>query len=306
MTKSVRVAAVLTAFIFAGLSYSLAQEPHTLETVVTIPSNGFNENLFQTPDGSIYVTGAFEGNLWKITAAGQVEKFSTFPDHATILGIVGIGDGFVLGTHRRTFQTSAGVDFSDVGSEVLMLDKNGQITATIPGQKGNVFNGMALDGHGKVLITDFLGASIWQFDPVAEKLSLWIKNDALAAPSTDSLGANGIKVVNGWVYVANKSQLAVHRIQIDENGRAKGRFILVADNLPGADDFAVGPDGTVYMPPAEQGATLTRISPSGEVDAFLQSAPFGASAMVSADGNWLYWATGREDTQQRLVRVAIP
>ena len=306
MIRYMPVAALLIASIFTAPFDLRAQGPRVLETVAVIPSDGFNENLFQSSDGTIYVTGAFEGNFWKITPDGHVQKFADFPNHAVILGIVGINDGFVIGAFKRPFQTPSGVDFTDVGSEVLMLDKNGRMTDTIPGQKGQVFNGMTLDGHGKVLISDSQTSSIWQFDPVTKTLALWIKDDALAPQSADNLGANGIKVVNGWTYVANKSRLAIYRVRIDENGSAEGQFSLVADGLPGADDFAVGPDGTIYLPPAEQGAALTRISPNGEIDAFLQSAPFGASAIVSADGKWLYWATGREPKQQRLVRVAIP
>lgn len=298
--------AVLIVLAFAGPSLSKADSSRTLETVATIPSNGFNENLFQAADGSIYVTGAFDGNLWKITSAGSVEKFATFPDHATILGIVGLGDGLVLGAHRRGFETPSGADFSDLGSEVLMLDKNGNVTATIPGNDGDVFNGMTLDGHGRILITDSLKSSIWQFDPGTQKLSLWVKGEVLSSPSVSELGANGIKVVNGWVYVANRSKKAVYKIRIDENGQAQGAFSLVADGLPVADDFAVGPDGTIYMPPAEPGAALIRISPDGKVDSLLESAPFGSSAIVTANGKWLYWAMSREPKEQRLVRVAIP
>tara|TARA_R110000868_G_scaffold94091_7_gene259921 strand:- start:387 stop:1439 length:1053 start_codon:yes stop_codon:yes gene_type:complete len=306
MLNYTRSVAIIAALVIAAPSSVWAQQSRTLETVATIPSNGFNENLFQTSDGTIYVTGAFEGNLWKISPSGAVEKFASFPDHATILGIAHINDIFVLGAHKRTFQTAAGVDFSNLGSEVLVLDKNGKITATVPGNKNDVFNGMTLDGHGNVLITDSLAGSIWRFDPVSKKLSLWAKDDALSSPSTASLGANGIKVVDNWVYVANKAQLAVYRVRMSANGDVEGPFMLVADGLPGADDFAVAPDGTIYMPPAEQGAALIRISSNGEVDEFLESAPFGSSAIVSADGKWLYWATGREPKEQRLVRIALP
>jgi hypothetical protein len=306
MKKQLKTAAVIISVLFAGPSNLVADESRTLEIVATIPSNGFNENLFQADDGSIYVTGAFEGNLWRITSAGDVEKFATFPDHATILGIVGVGDGIVLGAHKRGFQTPAGADFSDLGSELLLLDKNGNVTATIPGNDGDVFNGTTLDGYGNVLITDSLKSSIWQFNPETQKLSLWAKDEVLSSPSVSLLGANGIKVVNGWVYVGNRSKFAVYKVRIDENGKAQGPFSLVADGLPVADDFAVGPDGTVYMPPAERGAALIRISPEGKVDSMLENAPFGSSAIISNDGKWLYWATSREPKEQQLVRVAIP
>ncbi len=299
------VVTLVISFCVGSISY--AQEPATLETVATFPSTGFTENLFQTSDGSLYVTAAFDGVLWKVSPDGTAEKFASFPDHATILGIVGVEGGFVLGAHRRGFQTPSGMDFSDLGSEVLMLDNSGDVTAIIPGNDGDVYNGMTLDGYGTILITDSLKSSVWRFDPQTQERSLWVEDDVLSSPSVAELGANGIKVVNGWAYVGNRSKRAVYKIRIDENGDAQGSFSLVADDLPVADDFAVGPDGTVYMPPAEYGAPLIRILPSGEVDTtFLPSGPFGTSAIISNDGKWLYWATSFEPDDQRLVRVAIP
>ena len=306
MNILIKVITVFFVFIVTSSTSVYAESDSLLETVAIIPSNGFNENLFQTSDGSIYVTGAFEGNLWKISGNGHVEKFAAFPDHAMILRAVYVNSTFVLGAHKRAFRTPEGIDFSNIGSQVILLDQSGNITATVSGNKGDVFNGMALDGQGKVLITDSLAATIWQFDPVSRKLSLWFKDDVLSTTSITAVGANGIKVVNGWVYVANKARESVHRIRITPAGDPKGPFLLVADGLPGADDFAVAPDGTVYMPPPKQGAPLIRILPDGQVEEFIESAPSGASAIVSNDGKWLYWATGREPKEQRLVRVAIP
>jgi hypothetical protein len=41
------------------------------------------------------------------------------------------------------------IDFSvDVGTEILVINKAGKITDTVPGPKGAYFNGIAYAGHG--------------------------------------------------------------------------------------------------------------------------------------------------------------
>jgi sugar lactone lactonase YvrE len=296
------------AVIFATLSSSLAAE-HTPETVATIPSPAFNENISEDTDGTFYVTGAFESNLWKISG-GKAEKLAHFDQYAVILGVAALPDSLVVGAFRRDFRQPSGIDFAGVGSEILMLDKKtGKIVATAQGQKGQVFNGMVADGRGKVLITDSLGASVWQFDPQSRALSLWLKDDALASSSATALGANGIKVAGDWVYVANRDKLSIFRVRIDAGGKAQGPLNLVVKDLPHADDFAVAADGTIYLPPGDQAKSspMLRIAPNGEVTPHAVG-PAGASAMVSRDGKWVYWATNaglapKTPDPQRLLRV---
>lgn len=281
------------------------------EVVATIPSPAFNENISEDVDGAFYVTGAFERNLWRIRG-GAVEKFAHFDQYAAILGVAAVPEGIVVGAFRRDFRTPQGVDFSIVGSEVMLLDKpSGKILATVPGQKGQVFNGMVADGRGKVLITDSLGASVWQFDPRAQSLGLWIKDEALASSSPAALGANGIKVAGEWVYIANREKLSIFRVKIDDLGRAEGPLTLVAKDLPHADDFAVAGDGTIFLPPSDQAkpSAMIRISPSGERNT-VTIGRAGASAMVSRDGKWVYWATNnglapKTSDPQHLVRVPV-
>ena len=69
-----------------------------------------------------------------------------------------------------------------------------------------------------------------------------------------------------------------------------------------ADDFAIAPDGTIYLP---SGTKMMKISPKGEVSEFLDNIQNGPSAWIPKDGKWLYWPTRGGDAQQRLLRVAI-
>src|SRR5579871_3761487 len=116
-----------TAFALLASAAAFTQTAKTLELVATIPHPGFLENLTERSDGSIYITAAFDRIVWKVGADRSVNRFATFPQYAIILGIAPLQRGFVLGAFKRNFASSAGIDFSDVGSELLLLDAHGKI-----------------------------------------------------------------------------------------------------------------------------------------------------------------------------------
>jgi hypothetical protein len=317
ITAAARILSLATSLLVALLGEpAFAQTSKTPELVATIPHPGFLENLTERSDGSIYVTAAFDRIIWKIGADRAVEKFATIPEYALILGIAPLKGGFVVAAFQRNFVTSAGVDFSDVGSVLLLLDPRGKITETITAEKGAAFNGLVSDGRGKYLIADSHLPVIWQFDPTKKKISVWLKDQAaLAAPTAHDIGGDGLKVAGNTVYVSNKTTLSIYKVARDAAGMPKDALTLVAKNLPTADDFAVAHGGTVYVPAPEKAhpgdrTPLVKVSPSGEVSPFLNDAPYSASAIVSRDGQWLYWATSVHDGvlnhQQQLLRVAIP
>jgi hypothetical protein len=84
---------VLVGFAVAVISFllpmpTLGQNAPRIETVLTLPQevNGQTENITEGPDGSIYVTAAFDRILWKIKN-GKAEKFFTSPKHAVLSGV---------------------------------------------------------------------------------------------------------------------------------------------------------------------------------------------------------------------------
>ena len=76
LIKKLNCAAVLsvTAYMFVA-GVLMAQNAPKIETVLTLPQevNGQTENITEGPDGSIYVTAAFDRILWKIKD-GKAEK----------------------------------------------------------------------------------------------------------------------------------------------------------------------------------------------------------------------------------------
>lgn len=287
-----------------------ADPPPTAEVVATIPSAAFNEGITQDTDGTIYVTGMLESNLWKIGTDGKISNFSGVDPYAVILGVAAVEEGIVVGAFRNDFRTPKGYDFSDAGPAVVLLDRaSGKILAEAQGQNGQLFNGMTADGRGGVLVVDSLSASVWRFDPKTHTLTQWIKDDLLEPTEPSARGANGIKVAGDHVYIANSSKRSIFRVGIDANGKAQGPVTLAVENLPHVDDFAIAADGTIFLPPTSQAATgpMIRVAPDGAQSTHAVGPP-GATAIVSRDGNWVYWPSNnglapKTTDPQKLVRV---
>jgi sugar lactone lactonase YvrE len=273
-----------------------------IETVATLPAPGNTENIAQGQDGAFYITSLSERILWKVSSTGTVEKFFSEPSRSAFVGVAANKNEIVLGVFQRPYLRPntggqpggrAQLDMSNVGSQILVLDKKGKLKATIDGQTGQFFNGIALAKDGVYLITDTAGTTVLRLDTASKKIEPWIKDDLLARQ-------NGIKVHNGWVYIACIDK--IYRVQMDSNIKPKGGPILFAQGVP-TDDFAVAPDGTLYI---SSGTTMMKVSPTGEVSKFLDNAPNGAASWVTKDGKWLYWPTRLGDAPQRLLlRAAL-
>ena len=266
-----------------------------IETVATLPAPRNTENIGQGNDGSFYVTSLDDRILWKITPGGMVENFFSDPSLSAFVGVATDKDDIVLGVFQRPYlRPGEGyhIDMSNVGSQILILDKNGKRKATLDGQTGQFFNGIARAGEGVFLITDENGTAVLRLDTTDKKITPWIKDALLDHP-------NGIKVHNGWVYIGCRDK--IYRVQMDSHLLPKGGPVLFAQG-PEVDDFAIAPDGTMYIPSETD---MWKVSPTGEVSKFLDNAPNGPSAWVTKDGKWLYWPTRLGADRRQLVRVAL-
>jgi hypothetical protein len=304
------VATVVAAGVFGQASASAAQagpeEPGVpYETVATLDARN-TENIFQAQGGTIYVT-AHEGlKIFRIAPDRRVDTFVTMP--SDVLGIAGIRDGFVVTTSERPFRKpdAAGrmqFDFSDTGPGVAFLDKKGAITATLPGAKGSFFNGIAAatasGGRDLILIADSSGGTIWRVDAAKKQIEPWLKDPALAPTKDAPVGADGIKIHNGWVYVNSRG--AMYRVRVGADGQPQGILTLIAPDV-GNNDFDLTRDGTLYIIVM---SSMKKISASGEVSTVYEKVPPGPAAFISRDGKWVYWSTRGGDGPQHLLRAPV-
>ena len=289
-----QVLILIAAMLDVGVWPARIAADGDVETFSTIDSPGDTENICQSADGVIFVTGMVDRVVWRINSHGTVEKFATVPEVAMVIGVAPFKEGVVITASERSWrrpgQTPA-TDFSDVGPEVLVIDKAGKVVARVRGGKGQFFNGITQAGGGKYLIADTQVATVWEFDSATRQLTAWLQDDLLA-------GANGIKAHNKWVYIGTRNGL--QRIEMD-HGRPKGKLMLFAkDARP--DDFGVAKDGSIFYP---SGRTLFKVSPVGEVTKFREDIQGGAAAWVSNDNKWVYWPTRGGVGPQKVLRTPI-
>jgi sugar lactone lactonase YvrE len=96
-------------------------------------------------------------------------------------------------------------------------------------------NALAFDHHnGSLFVTDLTRGAVWRIGPQGD-LALWIEHPLLLGtpdppyfPPGTRLGANGIAVADGAVYVAVTFVPRLVRIAIDEYGSAETPELLVA------------------------------------------------------------------------------
>jgi hypothetical protein len=265
-------------------------------TIATFDSPGNTENICERADGTLFVTAMDDRVVWKITPAGTAERLAYVPGVVAVIGIAVADDGVIVGASERTWrrpgQTPA-ADFSDTGAQILVLNGIGKIAVTVPGQKGDFFNGIAPIGNGLYLIADTNAehANIWQFNLPKKQLTAWLKDDQLA-------GANGIKVHNGWVYVSTRAGL--QRVRM-EKGRPVGPIMMFAKDAH-PDDFDIAKDGTVYFPTSN---AIIRVSAAGEMNTYLDNIQGGPAALVSRNGKWFYWPTRGGTGPEKLLRIPL-
>jgi hypothetical protein len=136
-------------------------------------------------------------------------------------------------------------------------------------------NGMTLlsKEEGIILIADSAGA-IWKVDVYKGTYEIFF-DDPLLKPiptSFPSFGVNGIRIVDGptstsnlTLYFTNTNHGYLGTIPISpETGTPAGPAVLLSENVPDADDFAVDSCGNVWLCENVKN-TLVRVSPDGSV-----------------------------------------
>lgn len=221
------------------MSQSLA-EP---EVLFTAPTGAFFENLEAQDDGSVLFTSYFAKQILRWTPQGTT-TFATLDVHP--VGLVTNGSELIVSAHAKPF--TAGPDFTKT-MQIVAVDAKGGVRISTPMPEALFFNGVMRLSDGVCLIADSLTGVIWAYDVKANTFSIWLADTALKpvpGPSGDfALGANGIKLSAGFLYVSNSSTTTLHRVRVDE-GHPVGALETVV-KLHGIDDFAVADDGRIFI-----------------------------------------------------------
>ncbi|NIS45754.1 MAG: hypothetical protein GWN61_07000 [candidate division Zixibacteria bacterium] len=275
-TKSIGIAIVLTvlaAIIAFGIRSSVVSAVDQVEVVKTFNAaeGQLPEGIILDKSGNIFVTlgapsfaGGGLGEVWRISPDGTETTILAEFDYPGVSGPAGIvvdAPGNVYFAYPATYPEINGVYRFENGKPVRL-----------PGTENTVVaNGLALDKHGDLFVSDSILGAIWRISlgksPVA---SIWFQDDLLAGCLPDEpIGANGIAFWKQNLYVANTGKGLLVRIPVLENG-SPGEPKVVAgvedngcefDDLVGMDGIALDVHGNVYALLVIQNK-LVRIDPS--------------------------------------------
>ena len=207
------------------------------------------ENLALEPNGSADVTFAEAAQVARVSLDGQVRILAQLPKPA------GGAACPVLGPLLRAPALTVGIVRDHAGDLFVALctgspdlqgiwrvtpDGSARRIAALPAD--GIPNGMSLDDRqGLIYVADSVLSVVWRVSIADGTVVAWAAGPQLAP--NGFLGANGLKLHDGAVWVSNTQLGTLLRIPIQRDGSA-GPIQTIARGLPGIDDFAFTRRGT--------------------------------------------------------------
>jgi hypothetical protein len=256
----------------------------------------FDVNALQQPEnialergGAADVTFNRARQVARIGTDGSVSILATLPAPATgtaaVSGIVRGKDGSLYVNYNAGSQSGIWRIAPGGGTPVQVV--------ALPEVK--VLNGLALDqGQDTLYATDSHSGTVWKVSLQSGTASVWAQGAELE-PSTvrsSGLGANGIKVHDGAVWVSNTDKGTLLRIPIGAHGAA-GAVTTVAQGLTAIDDFAFTGDGNTVLAAQNFVSEVSLVHPDGTHQTVL-TATDGLSnpTSIAVHGSTVYVASG--------------
>jgi len=219
----------------------------------------FLENVAVLEDGTILYTDYTARAVRAVRPGEATRVFAEIGAHA--VSVLPVAEGILVAAHGTPF--TDGPSFLGTGLFVV-LDRAGREVRRFPAPSVGFVNGIAALPDGTVLAADSAAGSILRVDVGAGAVETWFADPLLAPapPPAFRPGANGLKPDGrGGVLVSSSARRAVYRIAVGPDGRPRGGPVPVAEDLPGADDFAVLADGGLVV--ATHGDRVVRTAPDG-------------------------------------------
>ncbi|MFC6084183.1 SMP-30/gluconolactonase/LRE family protein [Sphaerisporangium aureirubrum] len=268
------------------------------------------ENIALGPDGTAYVTFAAARQVAAVGPAGVTRILATLPapadggagtpvlGFALTTGIVRTGDGTLYFLY-------AGGDAATTGLYRLRPGQEPRRIAALPA--AGLPNGLAYDAPSKTFyLTDSVLGTITTVSLDGGRAEVWSKAPELAA--TTFLGANGIKVRHGAIWVTNLDRGTLLRIPV-EHGRP-GPVQVRATGLAGIDDFAfTATGGEQVVATLNAPNKVVRVDADGHATTLLTSAAgLQNPTSVAVRGRTLYVlsAAYTTATDPNLMLATLP
>jgi sugar lactone lactonase YvrE len=288
----IAVAGLVTAPIAVTASASAATAPLSDAREVAhfdINAQQQPENITLLPGGAADVTFNRSRQVAQVSSDGSVTILATLPapatGTATASGIVRAPDGSLYVNYNAGSQSGIWRIPSGGGTPVQVV--------AMPDVK--VLNGLAIDqGEDALYATDSSTGTVWKVSLRTGTASLWAEGTDLEPKTVNSsgLGANGIKVHDGAVWVSNTDQGTLLRIPIGPHGTA-GAATTVATGLTAIDDFAFTGDGDTVIAALDFANEVALIQPDGTHQIVLTATDgIENPTSIAVRGSTVYVASG--------------
>ncbi|MEU3724285.1 hypothetical protein [Streptomyces sp. NPDC031705] len=219
------------------------------------------ENIALEPDGAADLTFAFARQVARVSPKGRTEVLATLPavghpstpvGAAVTTGLVRTGDGTLYVVY---------VTGTEAENGIWRLTPDGRLShfAALPPQ--GFANGLALDEeHGVLYAADSVLGAVWRVTLDGAEVTRWATGPEL--DRTAFIGANGIKVHRGAVWVSNYDRGTLLRIPVTRDGGA-GPAAIRAGGLTTVDDFAFNGPGDTVLAALSGTSELALVRPDG-------------------------------------------
>jgi sugar lactone lactonase YvrE len=253
--------------------------------VASFDSGTYIESIAFSPDGRLFLSMGPAGEIVILGRDGNSRPFAKLP-----VGPGGFMMCLVFDTAGTLYASVSSQDPAVRGIWAFAASGHGHRLAQLPAR--TFPNGIALDGHGDLIVADSIAGVLWQVPIVGGDAQVWLRSELLLPrPLIGRFpGANGLQRVGASIVVAVSDRSLVLQIPIASNGTAGAPVVLTA-SVP-TDDFAAAADGTLYLT-THPFNSVVRLTTDGRL-AVIAGAAQGiigpTSAAFAADGA-LYVAT---------------
>jgi sugar lactone lactonase YvrE len=315
LSLSAAAASALVAAVATALSpapASAASAPVRTARIVAhfdLAQGQTPENIAPAPGGHAYVTFARARQIAEVSPGGAVRVLATLPAPADggvrtpalgfplTVGITRAHDGTLYFLYATGTADLTGVWRMRPGGRPERI-------AALPAD--GLPNGLALDARTRTLyVADSVHGTIWRVPTAGGTATAWSTDPALA-PS-GFLGANGLKIHQGAVWVSNLDRGTVLRIPVLRGGRA-GTAQIRADGMPGIDGFAFTGRGDQFLAALDQSNEVALVRGDGSRSTVLDAADgLQNPTSIALRGHTAYvlsaaWSTA-EDPNLVLARL---
>jgi len=194
------------------------------------------ENIVVEPDGALDLSFAPARQVVRLGRGGEIRVLATLPAPAAPATPV-LGVPFLTGLVRTsdgTLYFGYNTGTADL-TGLWRLTRGGDLRRIVALPPDGLSNGLALDERaGELYVADSVLGTVWRAPLGGGTPVAWVSDPALRPAGF--LGADGIKVHNGAVWVSNLDKGTIMRIPIRRDGTA-GTLRTVISGLTGPDDF---------------------------------------------------------------------